>query len=282
MFLSIRNYSDIRKSIRLLVTTYPVIIIPLIIPIAIPLLSLIYVNTLHISNDIIMYIIIPISISTLSSSISYLLILSFAYQIEHGRNIKFIKSVVAVIFNYIPKSLLIILLWGISWIFIECVNLFCRKSSIGIAASRSSTSLFRQGILLSFPIIVYDNANPFTAFQKASYVSALHAEEFSTCYSFSSLYYIATFPIVLFYLIEYFTKLDLVISSQFVLSYSMVALSLTFVLEEIFNLELYLWHRLYERKHQKLMKKKKYQKSFTIRNVRKPDLLDSINEFDFQ
>ena len=235
----------------------------------------------------------------LSYGIACLIVLEIAQQVEQGEKPSFFNAVKDAMIKDLWKAIPIILLWAILWFILSLLAaLFSKIRSteksdltahsavgtlLGDGKKFSLTSTFfhalskgiRMVTFLIFPAIAWEDLGTAKAFRKGLHVLGEIKKDFLIAYGVTGLFFLMVMfvPALIFYIDS---KLSLELPGFFwalVLIYMAFAMSLSFLVEQLYVAELYLWYMKWERESAQNTSQK-------LSDTARPSFFDDINSME--
>jgi len=296
-------FTSIRFFIR-----YPISIVPLIIcwsifaPVILYLKFYFNWGMFNVAEKLIIIFLIYFGASFLIG-ISCLLLLEIAQQVESEENICLFKALKDCFLRDFIKAFPVLIIWSIIWFILVVIQaLFSKKKSsdkgkderltaksaaetlAGKSEGFSLTGVFfralqkgvRMIVFLILPAVAWEDLSPVKAIKKGSNVFRNNIPEFLTGLALTELFSIIVFlPVTIIFILYY--KVEIIFPEYvwyIVLVYIAFAWSLSFLVEQLYVAELYLWHIKWE--NEQKIAKAQGKELPKLMDVKKPSFFDNV------
>ena len=235
--------------------------------------------------------------------ISCLLLLEIAQQVESEENICLFKALKDCFLRDFIKAFPVLIIWSIIWFILVVIQaLFSKKKSsdkgkderltaksaaetlAGKSEGFSLTGVFfralqkgvRMIVFLILPAVAWEDLSPVKAIKKGSNVFRNNIPEFLTGLALTELFSIIVFlPVTIIFILYY--KVEIIFPEYvwyIVLVYIAFAWSLSFLVEQLYVAELYLWHIKWE--NEQKIAKAQGKELPKLMDVKKPSFFDNV------
>jgi len=233
--------------------------------------------------------------------IACLILLEMVKQIETGEKISLLRASRDAIFRDFWKACPILLIWAVIWFVLSLLSALLSKSKdkneteeisahsavgtlLGSDETFSLTGAFfsalskgvRMVTFLILPAIAWEDMGPIKALKKGLMVLKNTKGSFLVAYGTTGIFtmLVMVVPALIYGISE---KMELTLPEPFwyvVLIYVAFASSLSFLVEQLYVAQLYLWHMSWEKENAKNGTNK------SLESIRKPSFFDGINDME--
>ena len=225
--------------------------------------------------------------------VSCLVLLELIQQLEHGQRPSFFRAFFDTLIRNFWKAFPILLVWAVFWLLLSVLDAllsskkddedddgspaFSAKAAVGtmlgtdrkFSLSRTFISAMKKGlrmfVFLIMPAIAWEDLDPIAAVKKGTKTLKNTKGHFLAAYGLTEIFFLVVFlPPCLIYSLD--DKLALALPEPFwwfVLIYIACATSLTYLIEQLYVAQLYLWHINWEKDCARLKAQKKIPPKFS-------------------
>jgi hypothetical protein len=234
--------------------------------------------------------------------ISCLILLEIAQQVESEEKISLPKALQDCFCRDFIKAFPVLIIWSIVWFILVVLQaLFSKKKSsndekqklttkaaaetlAGIGDEFSLTKAFfnalkkgvRMIVFLILPAVAWEELSPLKAIKKGLNIFRNNIPEFLTGFALTELFSIIVFlPVSIIFIVHY--NVEIIFPEYvwyIVLVYIAFAWSLTFLVEQLYVAELYLWHIKWE--NEQKIAKVQGKELPELMDVEKPSFFDNV------